>query len=250
MKYYYHPASPNCRKVSALIRHLGTEIEQQVVDLPKGEHLTPWFLEVNPNGTVPALVDDKLHLWESNAIVIHLAGSAGSDLWPDDHRRTEIVQWMFWEQSHFMFATGTVFFQRLLKPMIGLGDPDEERVAEAVKKFRRYAKVLDDHLAGREWLVGDSLTLADLAIASQLMYAVPSGLPMEELANTTRWLGAMDEIGSVEGDRGQPGGLTRRRGAVQPTGHALPDGGGTFTRPRRNRGASSPVLLFRSCSME
>ena len=132
MKYFFHPASPNCRKVTALLRHLDLGAENKVVDLPGGEHLTPEFLSVNPNGRVPALVDGDLTVWESNAIIIYLAEKAGSDLWPDDARRLEIMRWLFWEQAHLMYATGIVFFQKLIKAMAGLGEPDQTRIDEAV----------------------------------------------------------------------------------------------------------------------
>ncbi|MCP4900822.1 MAG: glutathione S-transferase family protein [bacterium] len=193
MKYYYHPGSPNCRKVSAFIHLADLDVEWSLVDLPKGAHMAPEYAAVNPNCMVPAFVDGDLTLWESNAIMIHLAEKTESPLWSDD-TRLEILQWLFWEQSHFMYATGTAFFQVVLKPMIGLGEPDPVRVEEAIKKFRRYARVLDDRLSQADFVVEDRLTLADLALASQLTFAGPSGLPMEEFPNIMRWLARLDKI--------------------------------------------------------
>lgn len=193
MKYYYHPGSPNCRKVSAFLKLADLDVDWEVVDLPKGGHLTPEFGAVNPNAMVPALEDGDLNLWESNAILIYLAEKTGSPLW-DDASRLDILKWLFWEQSHFMYATGTAFFQVVLKPMIGLGEPDEHSVEEAIKKFRRHAKVLDDHLAESDFLVDDKLSLADLAVAANLTFAEPSGLPMDEFPNIGRWLDRLDQI--------------------------------------------------------
>jgi glutathione S-transferase len=193
MDYYYHPMSPNCRKVTALIGLLGLEVEHHVVDLAKGEQLSPEYLAVNPFGAVPTLVDGDLKLPESNAIMVYLSEQAGSDLWPVDERRIEVLQWLFWEQSNLQFATGTAFFQRLIRPMLGQ-EPDEQRVAEAIAKFRRHAKVLDDHLADRQWVAGDAMTIADLAIASQMMYAKQSGLPIDEFPHIERWQGALDGV--------------------------------------------------------
>ena len=100
MKYYYHPLSPNCRKVTALIEMLGQKCERKVIDLPKGEHLTPEFLEVNPFGAVPVLVDGELKLPESNAILIYLAEKAGSELWPSASRSaaggSRATHWPTW----------------------------------------------------------------------------------------------------------------------------------------------------------
>ena len=194
MRYYYHPSSPNCRKCTTLLDLLGIDAERHIVDLSRGEQLQPAFLAINPNGKVPALVDGERAIWESNAIIIHLAENAGSDLWPADERRLEILKWMFWEQGHLMYAAGIPFFERVLKPAIGLGPADEKRVAEALASFRRLSTVLDAQLASRSFLVADALTLADLAVASNFSYAELGGLPVGEFENVTRWLAELDKI--------------------------------------------------------
>ncbi|HSN54170.1 MAG TPA: glutathione S-transferase family protein [Candidatus Sulfomarinibacteraceae bacterium] len=199
MKYYYHPGSPNCRKVSSLIDLLGLDVEFVFVDLPKGHQAKPEFLAINPNGMVPALVDGDTTVLESNAIAIYLAEKAGSELWSDE-KKIEILRWMFWEQSHFMYATGMAFYQKLLKPLIGQ-ETDEERLAEAIAKFRRHAKALDQHLDGRDWLVGDAMTLADLAVAANLTYADACGLPVGEFPNVERWYAAIEALPAWQSTR-------------------------------------------------
>ncbi len=150
MKYYYHPASTNCRKVSTVIELLGIDVKYEFVDLFKGKQAQSEYLAVNRNGMVPVLVDGTRTVVESNCILIYLAEKTDSELWPEEHR-LEILQWMFWEQSHFMYATGLLFFQKLIKPMMGK-DPDETRIEESMAKFRRHAKALDQHLNERDWL--------------------------------------------------------------------------------------------------
>lgn len=199
MKYYYHPGSPNCRKVSALIDLLGLDVEFVFVDLPKGHQAKPEFLAINPNGMVPALVDGDTTVLESNSIAIYLAEKAGSDLWSDENK-IEILRWMFWEQSHFMYATGMAFYQKLLKPLIGQ-ETDEERLAEAIAKFRRHAKALDQHLDGRDWLVGGAMTLADLAVAANLTYADACGLPVDEFPNVQRWYASIEALPAWQSTR-------------------------------------------------
>jgi glutathione S-transferase len=193
MKYYYHPVSPNCRKVTAVIHHLGIDAEHSFVDLPKGEQMSPEFLAVNPNGRVPALIDGDRRIWESNAIIIYLAEKAASDLWPNDDRRLDILKWLFWEQGHLMYATGIPFYQQVVKPLIG-EQPDQKRIDEAYTSFGRLAKVLDDQLAGNAYVVGDALSLADFAVAGNFSFASKTGLPMDELSNIRRWLDALDDI--------------------------------------------------------
>ena len=193
MRYYYHSWSPNCRKCTALIDHMELDAERHVVQLAKGEQMAPEFLAINPNGMVPTLVDGEVTVVESNAIVIYLADNHGSELWPGDRlRQLEVLQWMFWEQSHYMFACGVVFYNRLVKPLIRQ-EPDEQRVEEAIAKFRRHSKVLDDRLADRRHLLGDQLSLADWAVAGNLSTAGAVGLPVAEFPNLARWLTTLDE---------------------------------------------------------
>jgi glutathione S-transferase len=194
MEYYYHPGSSNCRKCSAVLNLLEINAERRVVDLLRGEHMRPAYLAINPNGRVPTLVDGDRSIWESNAITIYLAEHAGSDLWPGGDRRLEALKWMFWEQGHLMYAAGVPFFQRVVKPMLGLGEADEQRVAEAIGTFRRLLGVLDSHLDGRAFLVGEALTLADLAVAGNFSYADTTGLPVADFTHVARWLARLDEI--------------------------------------------------------
>jgi glutathione S-transferase len=92
-----------------------------------------------------------------------------------------------------MQATGIVFFQRLLKPMLGQ-ETDEQRVEDSLNSFKRLAGVLDDHLSRSTYLVGDNLTLADFAVAGNFAFAGPAGLPMDDYANIRRWLATLDEL--------------------------------------------------------
>ncbi len=193
IRCYVHPMSPNCRKVTALVEHLGLDVERIVVELPKGEHRSPAFLALNPNGKVPTLVDGDTAVWESNAILIHLAERAGSDLWPADERRIHVLKWMFWEQGHFMWATGMLFFERVLKPMLGQ-TADDRKIAEGLGMFRRLAAVLDGHLGHHPHLVGDALSLADFAVGADLSFADAAGIPVGEFPNLDRWHRALGEL--------------------------------------------------------
>ncbi len=193
MKYYYHPFSPNCRKIDALLNSLNLDEERIVVELGKGEQMSPEFLALNPNGMIPVLEDNGKVVLESNAITIYLAEKAESPLWPNDRSlQLETLQWMFWEQSHFMYACGIVFFQRLIKPMIGQ-TPDEERIKEGLTKFRRTTAVLNQHLETRKFLLGDELTLADWVVASHLTFAEKLQLPLEDFPKVQTWRTRLDE---------------------------------------------------------
>jgi glutathione S-transferase len=94
-----------------------------------------------------------------------------------------VTRWQFWDASQFSPQLGTLAFQRVLKRMFGMGEPDAAKVDEALVNFRRFAAVLDKHLDGKRYVVGGSLTLADLTLASSLMYAEQTDVPLSEFPN-------------------------------------------------------------------
>ena len=193
MKLYYFE-TPNARKACAVARHLNAPVEYVRIDLTKGEQRAPAFLAINPNGKVPALQDGGMKLWEASAIMCYLAEKAGSDLWPRDDRQIEVVRWFSWSQDHFSRYAGALFFQHLIKPQLGLGDPDPKAVEEATGFFKQFAAVLNDHLDGRRYLVGDALTLADFAVAGFLPHAAAARMPVEGFAGIQRWHERLNQL--------------------------------------------------------
>jgi glutathione S-transferase len=84
MRLYYHPLSSNSRRVLLTAYHLGLNLELVSVDLSRGEHKTPEYLRLNPNGKIPILVEGGFHLWESHAIMQYLADKLEQDIYPQD----------------------------------------------------------------------------------------------------------------------------------------------------------------------
>jgi glutathione S-transferase len=190
--YYADTLSP--RKACAVARHLDAPVEFIRVDLGKGEQKTPDFLAINPNGKVPALQDGDRTLWEANAIMCYLAFKAGSGMWPKGEGQIEIVRWLSWDADHFTRCAGSLYFEHIIKPRFGLGDPDPAAVREASDGFRRYAGILEDHLSGRDWLVGEALTIADFAVAVTLPYAQEARLPLDGFPQIQRWHARLNEL--------------------------------------------------------
>ena len=195
MDLYINPLSPNCRRVQVVAAYLGLKPELKVVDFGKGAHRSPEFLALNPNGAVPVLDDGGLILTESRAIQHHLAAKKPeARLIPSDPKEfVEVLRWQFWDASHFSPPNGTLFFQRVLQPMMG-GEPDEGRVRDAEAQFARYAKVLDDHLGGRTWLVGRTLTVADFTVAASLMHTAATGVKLDAFSNVKAWYEHISEL--------------------------------------------------------
>lgn len=193
MKLYYSETL-NPRKACAVARYLNSPVEFIHINLAKGEHQTPAYRSLNPNAKVPLLVDGEKRLWEANAIMCYLADKAGSDIWPKDDRLIEVMRWLSWDMQHFTKHAGMLYFQYLIKPHLGMGDPDAAAVEEAAGFFKRFAAILDDHLSGRDYLVGDRLSVADFATAITLPYAEDAHLPLEDFPHIRKWRARLNEL--------------------------------------------------------
>jgi glutathione S-transferase len=196
VKLYVNLLSPNVRRVRLTAAVLGLQLEEEAVDFTKGAQRKPEYLALNPNGAVPTLVDGDFVLAESRAIMQYLASKKPeSELLPRDARaRADVTRWQFWDASHFSPQLGTLTFQKVLKPMFGMGEPDAGKIDEALTNLRRFAAVLDKHLEGKQFVVGNALTIADLTLASSLMYAKQSDAPIDEFPNVRAWFARMTEM--------------------------------------------------------
>jgi len=190
--YYFETLNP--RKACAVARYLGSPVEFVRVDLAKGEQKTPTYLAINPNGKVPALTDGEARIWEANAIMAYLARAERSDLWPGDDRQIEVTRWLSWSADHFTRHAGALYFQHIIKPHFGIGAPDPKAVEEATGFFKQFAQVLNDHLRGRKYLLGDTLTIADFAVAVTLPYAEKAKIPVGGFAEIERWHARLNEL--------------------------------------------------------
>jgi glutathione S-transferase len=189
MKIYLNKLSPNVRRVTLTAAALGLELEEHVVDFAKGQHKSPEYTKMNPNGAVPTLVDGDFVLTESRAIMQYLASKKPeSGLLPkDEAARADVTRWQFWDAAHFSPQLGTITFEKIIKSLMGIGEPDASKIQDALTNFRRFAAVLDKRLAGRQYVVGDRLTIADLTLGSSLMYAQQTDVPLNEFPNLQAW---------------------------------------------------------------
>jgi len=200
MKLYHFPLSPNSRRVVAVLHHLHLDCELEVVDLSKGEQMHPDFLKLNPNHMIPTLVDGDFVLWESNAIVQYLCSKVPNNtLYPADPRaQADINRWQFWQASHWGSACGVFIFERVIKKVFMQAEADPAEIAKGEEKFHRFAQVLENHLKGRDWLVGNSVTLADLSVGSFLDLAEMAQFPMAPYSEIPRWYGNIQQLPAWE----------------------------------------------------
>lgn len=192
MDFYTFPGSLNCRKVEAVAKQLGIELNYKPVDLIKGENKAPWFVALNPNAMVPVLVDGDVTLWESNAIQCYIASKVDNDLWPRNNLRYEVMRWQSWELAHFGSAVRGLAYQRLVKPRIDQ-QPDLARCEEELGKIGRFAGVLEQQLQGKRFIVEDQLTLADFCVGASLAVLQPLKVSLSPYPNIRRFLAALEE---------------------------------------------------------
>jgi glutathione S-transferase len=183
----YYAETIHARKVCAVAKYLGSPVEFVRVDLTKGEQRKPDYLAMNPNGQVPLLRDGDRLLWESVAIMCHLSDEAGAELWPHDGRQIEVMRWLLWDANHFTRHTQRFYFENIVKPAALNAQPDSAELAEALKFFRVFAAILDNHLRDRSYVVGDMPTIADFALSCALPYAERAQIPLEGFDAIDRW---------------------------------------------------------------
>lgn len=197
MKLYENPLSSAAMKVRAVIHELGLPVTLVAVDMRAGQHKSPDFLAMNPNGKVPTLEDDGFCLWESNAILCYLAAKKPeSGLLPADAKGMALVQqWLQWQATTFGPSTGEVMMETVYAKMFGRAK-DEAKYAAGMEKVRRDLGVLEKTLAGKEYVCG-KLSLADFSLVSGLMVRGPMGVDLEAFPNVKAWVARMEARESV-----------------------------------------------------
>ncbi len=197
MKLYIFPPSGRVLGIVALKNHLALDCEVRSIDLGRGDQLTPQYLALNPNKKMPTLEDDGFVLWESNAILFYLAAKRpDSGLWPADLRgQADVLRWLTWESAHWdAESIGMVAYEKSSRLVLGRGSADPAFIARGEENFARFAAVLEAHLKGRAWLIGQRLTIADFSVGGLIPSAERSGLPVGNFPEVARWYTALTAV--------------------------------------------------------
>ena len=189
MKLYLINGSPNGRKILSVVRHLGLTPDLIWLDLFAGDTKNPEYLKLNPNGLSPTLVDGENVIWESNAIALYLCEiTANQQLLPKSAKeKAQVLKWLCWELAHFNKALGVIAFQAVAKPSFGLGETNHALVEFYTEEFSRFGSVLEGHLEGREFVVGDDWTLADYALGHIEMFQPAMPIEWQRYPNILRF---------------------------------------------------------------
>ena len=162
----YSLPTPNGVKVSIMLEEIGLPYEPHLVRFDTNDQMSPEFLSLNPNNKIPAILDpdgpggQPLPLFESGAILLYLADKTGRLIPQDAARRYETIQWLMFQMGGVGPMFGQVgFFHKFAGRDYEDKRPRDRYVGEA----KRLLGVLDRHLEGRAWIVGDDYTIADIA---------------------------------------------------------------------------------------
>ena len=192
---YGDPVSGNCLKVKWVADYLSIPYRWIGVDVVKGGAKTPEFLALHPDGQVPAVVlPDGRTLAQSNAIIMHLAD--GSDLIPaDPYHRAKMTQWLFWEQYSHEPYIAVARFQRHL-----LGKGAHEIEPKLMERGRGALARLEQQLVQTPCLVGEALTLADVALVAYTRVAHEGGFDLADYPAVKAWVARVEQAMGIRGE--------------------------------------------------
>ncbi len=194
---FYTAATPNGWKVAIALEELGLEYTVHAFQLSADEHKTAEYLALNPNGRIPTIVDHDapsgpLTIFESGAILIHLAERTGRLLPPDPAGRSRVIQWLMLQMSGIgpMMGQAGVFYRYA-----------PEKIPFAIERYQREVRrllgVLDGQLATRDYFAGE-FSIADIAYYPWTISHDFVGVGIEGLDHLARWLARMAERPSVQ----------------------------------------------------
>lgn len=189
MKVYADPITVNCRKVIAGLQFMGVPYELAHTDYFKAEQKSPDYCAINPNASLPAMVDGDFVLWESNAILQYAADKHGkTDYYPTDLKtRADINRWLLWESSSWFPSCYVYLVEHCVKPLLN-AQPDAAVIAAQDAQFHKLAGILDERLAKSPWVAGSKPTIADIALAAPMHLHGLQKLPLDSHPNVVRWM--------------------------------------------------------------
>lgn len=191
----YTASTPNGHKVSIALEELGLPYTVRAIALDKNEQKEPWYLELNPNGRIPTIVDkddDDFVVFESGAILIYLAEKTGKLMPTDRKGRSRVIQWLMFQMGGVgpMQGQANVFYRYF-----------PEKIPAAIERYqnetRRLYEVLDSRLGQLEYLAGD-YSIADIATFPWVRIHDWAGVSVDGLEHLQRWMTALEARPAVQ----------------------------------------------------
>jgi GST-like protein len=205
----YFAPTPNGWKISIMLEECGLPYTLHSVRLDRGEQFEPDFLAISPNNRIPAIVDHDppggggpFSIFESGAILLHLADKAGRFLSPDPRRRSVAVQWLFWQVGGLGPMLGQHGHFRLYA---------QDKIPYAIERYasetRRLYRVLDGQLGRTGTFIADTYSIADMACFPWIMTHKAQGLTLEDYPNIKHWFAEIRARPQVQAGLNVGGGI-------------------------------------------
>jgi GSH-dependent disulfide-bond oxidoreductase len=194
--FYYWP-TPNGWKVAIMLEECGLDYRMVPVNISKGDQFAPEFLAISPNNRMPAIVDHdakggKLPIFESGAILLHLAARSGQFLADDALTAKEALEWLFWQTGNLGPMAGQ------LSHFVNYAPADQPYSHERyANEYDRCLGVLERRLEGRDYILG-SYSVVDMACWPWVLIAKPLGQSLEQFPNVTKWRQAIKQRPAVQ----------------------------------------------------
>nr|WJR88236.1 glutathione S-transferase delta 3 [Agrotis ipsilon] len=197
---YYTPGSAPCRLVLLVAAALNIQLDLNLMDLRAGDQFKPDFLKLNPQHTVPTLVDGDFSVWESRAIARYLVNKYGEDssLYPTEPKARALVD------QRMDFDLGTLYprFALYFYPQIFGGAKADEAL---FKKLEEALVFLNTFLEGNKYVAGDQLTLADLGLVATVSTIETAGISLENYSNIQKWYALVKTTAPGYNEANEPG---------------------------------------------
>ncbi|XP_023169681.2 glutathione S-transferase 1-1-like [Drosophila hydei] len=188
MDFYYLPPSAPCRAVIMVAKAVGVELNKKLLNTLAGEQLTPEFVKINPQHTIPTLVDNGFSLWESRAILVYLVEQYGKDdsLYPKDpQKRALINQRLYFDMGTLIHSFAEYYYPQLLHQ--APADPAKYVKMETAFEF------LNTFLEDNEFVAGNTVTVADYSVVASVSTFVAADFDITKYTNVVRWYKAIQK---------------------------------------------------------
>lgn len=183
VKFYYMPESPPCRTVEMVAELAGVKLDKQYVNLAKQEHLKPEYLQINPIGTIPFIIDGDVKIGESRAIACYLVNKympSDNTLYPHDPSERAKVDELLYLDIGYVYAATTKYFSPRI---FGKAKEFDQEAGEKLAKSFEYLDKRLENNGGRKFLLGDELTLADVSFAASLSFPEACGYDLTKFTH-------------------------------------------------------------------
>ncbi|MEO0329837.1 MAG: glutathione S-transferase N-terminal domain-containing protein [Pseudomonadota bacterium] len=195
IEFYYSP-TPNGWKVGIMLEECGLDYETRLMQLTRGDQLTPEFLAINPNAKMPAILDrdvdgDPVSVFESGAILLYLAEKTGRFLPSEPSLKLELYEWLFWQVGNLGPMGGQYSHFRNYAPKT-----EDYGLKRYKGEYERCLQVLDTRLEGREFILGE-YSIADMISFPWVLIAKAIDCPLDDYPNLSRWRSVMKDRPAV-----------------------------------------------------